>query len=86
MKPNSWNINSFKSIGWPDPFPDDYSSIEGGYLKDRFKFVYQDHRYTPDHSPFMIYIPSRHVMVKLMRSCLGIQSLDEFWIYNYPIP
>ena len=32
IKLKSHNINSFQSIGWPDPFPDDYSNIEPPFL------------------------------------------------------
>ena len=85
MKNKSWNVNSFRGIGWPDPFPDEFSSCEKDFLKYRYELVYQEARYSPYYSPFMIYIPSRHVMVKLMRSCLGCETKEDFWIHDYPI-
>ena len=75
-----WLINSFWNIGWPDPFPDEHSSIDQEFLKNKEDLVYAPSRYVAEHSPIVIYLPNKSVMVKIMRACLGVNDLDELWI------
>jgi hypothetical protein len=47
--------------------------------------VYRGNRYCKDVSPTMIIIPSRMVMYKIMRACIGVKEKDLgldncFWI------
>ena len=71
-----WLVNSFWTIGWPDPFPDEHSNIDGLFLDNEKDLVYNESRYTEEHSPFMLYIPNKVVMVKIMRACLGCETVD----------
>ena len=82
LEPKPWLINSLWSIGWPDPFPDEFSGIEQDFLRNNDDLVYHKSRYTEDQSPSIIYIPSKIVMVKLMRACMGVTSNEQLWIYE----
>jgi hypothetical protein len=82
MKTQPWLINSFYSIAWPDPFIDQFSDFESNYLEDKRSLVYPEWRYKLGYSPPMIYIPSKIVLFKLMRACLGVETPDQFWLYN----
>jgi hypothetical protein len=50
--------------------------------EDDLDFVYADSRYRKDNSPNCIYIPSKKVMLKIMRACIGITDVKELW-YQY---
>ena len=59
-----------------DPFP-----LENNFDKE-FKFVkssetehlvYPEQRYKEDETIYCIYIPRREIMIKIMRSCIGIK-------------
>lgn len=41
--------------------------------------VYKQSRYKPDMSPLCIYIPTRFVMFKLMRSCIDVYDPSDLW-------
>lgn len=47
--------------------------------KDDLDFVYADSRYRKDNSPNCIYIPSRKVMLKIMRACIGVTEEKDLW-------
>ena len=78
----SWNVNSFFSIGWPDPFPDEHSAVDGDFLRNRDDLVYHVERYSFDYSPMMIYIPTKLVLTKIMRACIAVEHKEELWIYG----
>jgi len=42
-------------------------------------FVYADTRYCKEHSPHCIYIPSKKLMLKIMRACIGIKNAKDLW-------
>lgn len=44
--------------------------------------VYPQSYYRPGQSPSCVYIPSREIMFKMMRACIGIQEEDDLWINN----
>ena len=78
-KEQPFMIHSFWSLGIADPFPDestlmDQKSQQLG--KERFtlsKNVYPafiNFEINTD-TPFMIFLPSRILLVKMMRSCMG---------------
>jgi hypothetical protein len=64
---NNYLINNFECIGWTDPNDMSETKLEMG----PFDLVYPEERYVDDHSPFCIYIPSKPIMVKLMKACIG---------------
>ena len=80
MQPREWLVNSFWSIGWPDPFPDEHSAVDQEFLRDREALVYPPSRIVTEYSPLVIFIPNRVVLVKMMRACLGVQTEEELWI------
>ena len=81
-------INSFQTIGWPDPFPDDFVHVKGT-VKDgdnlripkHFEdLVYAKQRYNKDYSPACLYLPKKEIMLKMMRACIGVKKRSEFWL------
>lgn len=81
----SFLINSFWGIGWSDPFPDEYSSIEPELCQmlSEDQLIYHESRYYYDSSPMTIFIPSKLIMIKIMRACIGIDRVENLWIYDY---
>jgi hypothetical protein len=53
-----------------------------GKKKKEVKLIYPLIRYDPDDSPMTIYIPTRSVMFKLMRACLGCKHVEDLWIFH----
>ena len=45
-------------------------------------YVYPEERLIRGESPSVIYIPSVHIMLKMMRACIGISKPDDLWLYN----
>ena len=83
-------INSFQTIGWPDPFPNDCKevtgSIEDGHNlvipSETLDLVYLESRYYEEASPLCIYIPKKEVMLKIMRACIGATKTSDFWLID----
>lgn len=80
IQPQEWLVNSFWSIGWPDPFPDEHSAVDQEFLRDREELVYPASRIVTEYSPLVIFIPNRVVLVKMMRACLGVSEQSELWV------
>ena len=82
-----YQINSFRSIGWADPYPNDDQFITGS-LDDGYNLrcpespddlVYQEQRYIKGNSPICQYIPRKEIMLKIMRACVGIKTPQDLW-------
>lgn len=81
-------IQSFWSLGLADPFPDEATTIDEQFqligtekiLLD--KFVYPDVWYESQWSPQMIYLPTRIIMMKMMRGCMGCDSKSDLWVFR----
>jgi hypothetical protein len=80
-------INSFQTIGWSDPFPDEDLAITGSQ-DDGLNLtipvsigdlVYQRSRYVKEHSPLHLYVPKKEIMLKIMRACVGIHKPQDLW-------
>ena len=44
--------------------------------------AYKIGRYNDDESPTCIYLPTRQLLFKMMRACIGVEEPEELWIYN----
>ena len=44
--------------------------------------IYPESRFDSGTSPTVIYIPSRDVMSKMMRACIGVTDPKDLWIFN----
>lgn len=53
-----YRVNSFESIGWPDPCPGDHTNYDSDFLKNQEDLVYPKERYLKEYSPIPIYIPN----------------------------
>ena len=45
--------------------------------------VYKRDRYLKDVRPFFVYIPSKILMLKLMRACVEVNLEEELWFNNH---
>jgi hypothetical protein len=75
-------ITSFSQIGMLDPFPQE-AYLEGtkSYGKSYFQaplyvndFVYSEHKYIQDSSPFILYKPRKDLLFKMMRACINVKT------------
>lgn len=75
---------SFESLGLLDPFPDENSNLVDDSVldtNDQIKMesqVYPASRFT-SQSPRCIFIPSKQVMLKLIKACMGCESPNDLW-------
>jgi hypothetical protein len=79
-------INSFTFIGWIDPFPNELrndknsfadTNIKKQILEDPLvKLIYSDNKTFGKTPPFMVYIPNKVIMFKIMRACIDINKKD----------
>lgn len=88
IKKSQFMVNTFWSIGMSDPFPDESTILEQeSHLFTNVAFdinthVYPSYKYKEGQIPFMIFIPSKQLMMKLMRSCIGCSSPRDLWFNN----
>jgi hypothetical protein len=74
-----FNIQSFSQLGLPDPFPTEPMEMDFPIPEDEDMLVYRGNRYCEDNSPNMLIIPSRMVMFKIMRACVGVKNKEDLW-------
>ena len=43
---------------------------------------YAETRLIPKRCPTVIYVPSKEMMFKMMRACIGVKKKEDLWIYN----
>ena len=84
-------ISSFEQIGWQDPFPNDcmmHAFKDKGHKCDCPKtmvpansenLVYPESRYIKGMIPFVIYIPKKEMMMKMIRACFGVKKVEDLW-------
>jgi hypothetical protein len=66
-----------------DPFPEEKMQVYGNVKAPMYHIdVYKDARYTPDHSPSVIYIPTKTLMIKMMRACIAVDDPADLWFNN----
>ena len=82
----SYNINNLKTVGFIDPFEkEEKANNAKGKLPDKSKptnNVYPMKRYIKDWSPLCLYIPSKDILFKLMRACVGAEQETDLWFWN----
>lgn len=90
-KMNFFNVNAFWHIGISDPYPDESTIVEAQnqLLGDEEftleKLVYPKQRYAKGVIPMQIYIPSKQVMLKIIRACIGCDEVGDLW-FNRKTP
>lgn len=73
-----FNINSFQQIGMADPFPTE-NKVNFEIPRAHTDMVYGQSRYRKDNSPHTLYIPSRKLLFKIMRACIGVDQVKDLW-------
>lgn len=68
-----------------DPFPDEATVIEqdnqllGDQKLTMENLVYPKERYKKGIIPLQIYIPSKQIMLKMIKACIGCESKEDLW-------
>ena len=67
----------------PDPFAEE--AVDHDFIppKEYTDLVYSMSRYVKGESPKCIYFPSRKLMFKMMRACIGITKEDDLWFNQH---
>ena len=92
----SHNINSFYILGISDPFPEDTPQLrralkkvavpdESLLFESEDQLVYESSRYVLSYSPYMVYIPRKELMFKMMRACISVKGKADLWLNKTPI-
>ena len=94
-------VSSFTQIGIEDPFPqEEYKfeedipevcyepTVQPETEKIRWsKLIVDECRINmEDCSPECLYIPSKQVLLKLMRACIDVKDESELWFNRIPTP
>jgi hypothetical protein len=43
-------------------------------------WVYSESRYIDGFSPYVIYVPKKEIMLKMMRACIEVKKEEDLWI------
>lgn len=71
---SSCNIHTFSEIGWLDPLPiDSIENLTVFVEKSKTSFIEAKEKR-------LLYLPSRAVMIKIMRACIGVRDPNLLWI------
>ena len=70
------HILSFEQIGITDPYPKEKMEVNFYIPDNEDDLVYAPARYIEGNSPNAIYYPSKRLMLKMMRSCIGVKLKD----------
>ena len=74
-------------MGLADPFPDEGTIMDKNnelLSKNQMsieKLIYPKSRYSYNYSPARIYIPSRYVMIKIIKACIGCTTPRDLWLF-----
>ena len=68
-------------VGMFDPYPEDFMEVnfEIPDIHKEIPLVYYEGRFTKGNSPNYLYLPSKLVLFKIMRACLGIYEEQHLW-------
>ena len=71
------HISNFEMIGFHDPYPNEpnYSNFSIPCCEDDEVYKFEEKQ----QNPFLHYFPSRLMMFKLMRACIGIKNIENLW-------
>jgi hypothetical protein len=56
----------------PDPFPRENKEAYTNIPVANTDLVYDEHRLVPDSIPLTVYLPSKRLLLKIMRACVGV--------------
>ena len=72
-------------MGWKDPLSNENSHFTSSFKIPENIFedqVYSSHRMIKHKAPFMVYIPRREMMFKMMRLTIGVVEEYNLWFNN----
>ena len=75
-KAGMYNIYSFDQIGMIDPYPDEQMDTNFAVPLTDEDLVYRGSRYVKGNSPNVLYFPSGIMLQKIIRACIGVESID----------
>ena len=79
LNSHGYLISSFEAIGWSDPFSEGCKDL---ILASPMDELYHSSRSDLNRSPLCMYIPSKDLMIKMMKACIGKSDPLQLWIYN----
>ena len=50
--------------------------------QQKYNLTYQLDRYNEEFSPMCVYIPTNDILFKLMRATIGVDKVQDIWIFN----
>ena len=65
-----------------DPYPTEEIETTFCLPSSEEDLVYRIDRYNEENSPVVTYFPSKLVLYKLMRACIGVESEEDLWCYK----
>lgn len=66
----------------PDPYPDEQMEHEFDIPVYDYDLLYHPSRYKYQISPSTIFLPSKKVLLKIMRACIDIEDESDLWYNN----
>lgn len=78
-KAQPYNIWSFEQIGLFDPYPLEPMETKFHIPETDEDLVYQQERFVYNNSPNTLYFPSKMLLFKIMRACIGITDPKDLW-------
>ena len=94
-------VTSFNQVGIEDPFPAEPYEFEEAINEICYEptiqpdteklrwstLIVDESRMNMDHcSPYCLYIPSRQILLKLMRACIDVKIESDLWFNRIPEP
>jgi len=43
------------------------------------KLIYPAYKYNKEWSPTCVYIPSKQMLLKIIRACMGVLKVEDLW-------
>jgi hypothetical protein len=71
-------------VGWKDPFKNENHFTSSFKIPENIfeEMFYHESRMTEHKAPYMVYIPRREMMFKMMRLAIGIVNGYDLWFNN----
>lgn len=85
---NPFFIHDFRRLGMSDPFPDGNSAplseVDHKLLANVPMNIDEDllqpkYRFAANRPPAMVWLPTKQIMIKMIRASLGIVDPSELW-------
>ena len=76
-----YKVNNFEFIGMSDPYPLENDQVIGFQGLPSPELAYPKKRLNWGESPYMIYLPRKEVLFKMMRAGVKVRDKTALWTY-----